>query len=146
MERVAVADESEDVRCFQLSIYLSTDNPVVAPTFFAAAGNNHDEVLDRPPRFQTSELEGGKTVCSQLLRKLARAVDDEEETIKIRVLDGRIIVPDPEPPPPSPPVVFYTVILTYHATLPVADNDNVPPTRAQAGQANSQRFRLDGIV
>ena len=91
-----MADEAEDVRCFQLSIFLSTDNPAVAASFFAAAGDNHDEVVQQPPRFQTSELQRSKTVCVQLLEKLAQAVKDGSETIRIQVTDGGIIVPDPE--------------------------------------------------
>jgi hypothetical protein len=90
-------DESQDVRCVQLTIFLSTDNPVVAPTFFAAAGDNHDEVVQQPPRFQTSELKRAKTVCIQLLEKLAKAASAGAETINIHVADGGIIVPDPAP-------------------------------------------------
>jgi hypothetical protein len=117
-----MADESPDVRCFQLTIYLSSDNPVVGPTFFAAAGNNHDEVIQQPPRFQTSELMHGKTVCSQLLKKLGKAVDAGSETVRIRVGNTGIIVPDPEAAAPPP---FYLVSLTFDATLPLADNDKV---------------------
>ena len=91
-------DDPQDVRCFQLTIFLSTDNPFAGATFFAAAGDNHDEVVQQPPRFQTSELMRARTVCSQLLEKLAEAVKNGSETIKILVSDGGIIVPDPEPP------------------------------------------------
>jgi hypothetical protein len=94
---MSMADDLEDVRCFQVTIFLSTDNPVVGATFFAAAGNNHDEVVQQPPRFQTSELERAKTVCIQLLEKLAKAISTEAETIKIYVSNGGIILPDPEP-------------------------------------------------
>jgi hypothetical protein len=97
-ETLAMADESKDVRCVQLSIFLSTDNPVVAASFFAAAGDNRDEVVQQPPRFQTSERECAKTVCTQLLDKLAKAIKHGSETIRIQVTDGGIIVPDPERP------------------------------------------------
>jgi hypothetical protein len=118
-------DESQDVRCFQLTIYLSTDNPVVGATFFAAAGDNHDEVVQQPPRFQTSELQRAKTVCIQLLEKLARAAGTGAETINIHLADGGIILPDPEPAAPLPADRFYSVILTHNATLKVLDNDAV---------------------
>jgi hypothetical protein len=96
-ERMTMADDFEDVRCVQLTIFLSTDNPVVGATFFAAAGDNHDEVVHQPPRFQTSELQRAKTVCIQLLEKLAKAASAGAETINIHVAGGDIIVPDPAP-------------------------------------------------
>lgn len=89
-------EDTPDVRCFQLTIFLSTDNPLVGQTLYVAAGDNRDEVVGQPPRFQTSPMMSVRTVCSQLLRKLARAVDDGSETVRIRVRDG-IIIPDPDP-------------------------------------------------
>jgi hypothetical protein len=85
----------EDVRCFELTIFLSTDNPAVGPTFNIVAGNNQTEVANR--RFQTRQTTTPRGVYSQLLRRLAEAVDAGQKTIPLRVDELGLILQDTFP-------------------------------------------------
>jgi hypothetical protein len=122
---MAMPDHPPEFCFVQVTIVLRGKDSSEGPSYDVSAGDSRADLTRKPPAFQTDEMSGGKIACSQILKKLAQAVDGDSKPIKIRVDNIGIILPDPEPAPPLPPEPFYAVILTYNATIPVLDNDSV---------------------
>lgn len=94
-----MAAGTQNVRCFQITIFLSTDNPNAGRRYEINAGNNADQTLGG--LYHTDMTVTEKEVYMEILYKLVEAVDGGARTIKVVVDGSNTIIRDSGYPLPS---------------------------------------------